>query len=181
MQVQSNKIKNNLQLDILLTLMEAPNYRLQSNQIMKTLRDKYIPKPYCDGAFDVAFSRAKKALVSERTYPFIEKIGATNKSSIISLKKAKKNMCEVTVIPLKQIIKNLEQLMSIFLSNPARLEEWFQTGEDIFYKETVGAARISLKLFLKIFVGLIPKSLEVWKFGDLFLILCLNYVNLGQV
>ena len=47
--------------------------------------------------------------------------------------------------------------MSILLSNPARLEEWFQTEEGIFYKETVGAAQNKPETFSKDFHGAYSK------------------------
>ena len=165
MQVQSNKIKNNLRLDILLTLMEAPNYRLQSNQILKTLHDKYVPKPYCDGAFDVAFSRAKKALVSEG---LLNRENRGHQQIFYNLtKKGQKECMSGSLEAVQQSIKNLEQLISILLSNPARLEEWFQKEEDIFYKETVGAAQNKPETFSKDFRGAyskyIARGVELWR------------------
>ena len=68
----SNNTKNKaLQLDILTILLEAPNCRLQSNEIwkkiMETLKEKYIPKLYKDESnLDTNFSRAKYALCTER-------------------------------------------------------------------------------------------------------------------
>lgn len=65
MQLSTETRNNALRLDLLTTVIEAPNCRLQSKEIQKTLNERYVPKPYDLESFDVAFSRAKAALRSE--------------------------------------------------------------------------------------------------------------------
>jgi hypothetical protein len=132
---------------------------------MKTLRNKYVPKSYCDGAFDVAFSRAKKALLSEG---LLHRENCGHQQIFYKLtKKGQKECLSGSLEAVQQSIKNLEQFTSILLSNPARLEEWLQTEEDIFYKETVGAAQNNPETFSEAFRGAyfeyIAKGVELWR------------------